>query len=209
MRQRCPVCGQDYGLTHSCPGAIPSIAAKECVRPAGFAAGYYFRLALAIARFDDAAILEASRDSNALHYGSFIWLVSALLSFANGIAGPLSQKPHINWLAVLVAAFVAILFSAIWTLAQYGICHLLARWWFHATGTYLGVLRAMLLGSIVLWLIVIPYVGFLVGGFWSIAVLMRVFEEVDGIERMKAFALAFGIGLVFWIIALTFLTPKR
>ena len=208
MTQRCPVCGQDYGLTHSCPGAIPSAAANEWVPPAGIAAGYYFRQALAIARFDDAAILEASRDTNALLYGALIWLVGALLAFANGIAGPLSQSLHINWLALLVAAFFAIFFSAIWTLARYGICHLLARWWFHATGTYVGVLRAMLLGSIVLWLIVIPYVGVFIGGLWSLAVLMRVFEEVDGIERMKAFALAFGIGLVFWILALTFYTPR-
>jgi hypothetical protein len=49
-----------------------------------------------------------------------------------------------------------------------------------------GIYRAMLLGSIVTCLFPIPVVGPLIAGLWMIAILMRVFEEVDGIERMKA-----------------------
>ena len=110
---------------------------------------------------------------------------------------------------VAVGALVVILFTAILALTQYGICHLLARWWFGATGSYLGVLRAILLGSIVAWVIVLPYVGTLVVALWSTAVLMRVFEEVDGIGRMKAFVLAFGVGVLFWIPTFLLFAPKR
>jgi hypothetical protein len=43
---------------------------------------------------------------------------------------------------------------------------------------------------------------------WSIAVLMCVFEEVDGIRRMQAFGLAFGVGLVFWVLTFVLLAPR-
>jgi hypothetical protein len=61
---------------------------------------------------------------------------------------------------------------------------LLARWWFDARGTFLGVLRPLLLGSIATWLAVIPVVGLPVAGLWGIAVMTIVFEEVDDIGRM-------------------------
>jgi len=38
---------------------------------------------------------------------------------------------------------------------------------------------------------------------------MGVFEEVDGIDRMKAFGLAFFTGTVFFILTTIFLTPKH
>jgi hypothetical protein len=43
-------------------------------------------------------------------------------------------------------------------------------------------------------------------GIGGIAVLMMVFEEVDGIERMKAFGLAATIGVVFWIASIWWMT---
>ena len=56
--------------------------------------------------------------------------------------------------------------------------------------------------------VVLPYVGTLVVGLWSTAVLMRVFEEVDGIGKMKAFVLAFGVGVLFWIPTFLLLDRK-
>jgi len=90
-----------------------------------------------------------------------------------------------------------IVLGALLLLAQYGICHLLARWWFGARGTYVGVLRPLLLGSVVMWLAVIPYIGLIIAALWSIAVMMIVFENVDGIGRLKAFGLSAVIGLFF------------
>jgi hypothetical protein len=42
-----------------------------------------------------------------------------------------------------------------------------------------------------------------------LAILMSVFEVVDGIERMKAFALAFGFGLVFFILMIEIASARR
>jgi hypothetical protein len=108
---------------------------------------------------------------------------------------------------VLIAVSIAIDAAAM--LAQYGVSHGLAKWWFDAQGTYTGILRPMLLGSLVLGLSVIPYVGQLVAGIWMLAILMSVFEVVDGIERMKAFALAFGFGLVFFILMIEIAGARR
>src|SRR5713101_3104468 len=208
--ERCPACGQTYGLTHACPGAIAatSSALVEQPAPTGFAPAYYFRQAIGIARFDDGAILRGSRDPKALFYGIAIWLFGQLLATAAGVFPVAARGYEVNWLRVAMGIPILIAFSAVWALLQYAICHLLGRWWFGATGTYMGVLRAMLLGSMVLWAIVIPYVGTIIAGLWSIAVLMRVFEEVDGIERMKAYGLAFVVGLCFWALTFTFLVPK-
>jgi hypothetical protein len=163
---------------------------------------------LAIARCEDEAILAASRDNNALTYGAIFWLIGQLLLFAPGVARYMAVGVEINWFLVTAGITMLILSGAVLVLAQYAICHLLARWWFGARGTYLGVLRAMLLGSIVMWLAVIPYVGMTVAGLWNIAILMRVFEEVDGIERMKAFGLALVVGLVFMALAFMLLAPR-
>jgi hypothetical protein len=67
----------------------------------------------------------------------------------------------------------------------------------------------MLLGSLVLCTDVIPYVGPLVAGIWMLAILMSVFEVVDGIERMKAFALAFGLGLIFFVLMFEIAASRR
>ena len=106
-------------------------------------------------------------------------------------------------------------------LAQYGTCHLLARCWFGARGTYVGVLRAWLLGSIVMWLPVISFSGMIIArplgaglvwtaviasivvviaGLWSVAVMMIVFENVDGITRLKAFGLSCVLGFFFQVM---------
>jgi hypothetical protein len=92
-------------------------------------------------------------------------------------------------------------------LGQYGLCHLLARSWFGARGTYKGVLRPLLLGSVVTWLGVIPFVGVLVAGLWSIAVMMIVFENVEGISRLKAFGLSAVIGFFFAAMTRALLAP--
>jgi hypothetical protein len=211
MTTRCPVCGQEYGLTHACPGPITvdPAAAAEWNRPEGLAAGHYLRLAWAIARFEDAAITAAAQDKEALFYGGLIWIIGQIFIFAGQLVPGVARGINVNWAAIVVGVVLMIFFDAILVLAQYGLCHLLARWWFGATGSYLGILRAMLLGSIVVWVAVIPLVGIFVAGLWALAVLMRVFEEVDGIERMQAFGLSFGVGALFMILNFALLAAKR
>ena len=55
----------------------------------------------------------------------------------------------------------------------------------------MGVMRPLVLGWFVNVLILIPVVGIYAAGIAWTAVLMLVFEEVDGIERTQAF-LIFG-----------------
>ncbi len=209
--QQCSVCGQTYGLTHSCPGGVTAAGdtAGEWIPPTGFAPGYYLRLALGIARLEDAAILAASRDDNALAYGAVNWLVANLLLFVGPIVTALYRGIPIKWAVVAVSIGIVIAFSSVITVLQYWICHLLARWWFGAHGTYLGVLRALLLGWVVQWFFVVPVVGILIASLWAIAVLMRVFEEVDGIERMQAFGISVGVSVPFSLLTFFLLAPKR
>jgi len=67
------------------------------------------------------------------------------------------------------------------------------------------VMRPLFLGWFVNVLILIPVVGvFAVGIAWT-AVLMLVFEEIDGIGRMQAFLISAGINAVF--VAMQILIP--
>jgi hypothetical protein len=213
---QCAVCGQAYGMTHACPGASASTSAymvpDQWAAPTGFAPLFYIRQSIAIARFDDAAILAASRDRAALIYGVIFWLISRLLIY--GAMFQIQFRAYWRGYSVSLSQLGFVILFAIvtdfaWILLQYGISHGLARWWFGARGSYLGILRAMSLGSLVLCTYVIPYVGIFIAGIWAMAILMCVFEEVDGIERMKAFALSYGFGALFFLLSLELSRPRQ
>jgi len=213
MAQECSVCGQSFGLTHTCPGSpVGPEFANEWLQPKGFAPLFYFRQAVAIARFEDDAIVAASRCNGALAYGAIFWLISrvviygmSLLPFFRAVLRGYSVP--LSGIGMAIAIYT--ISDGVVMLVQYAISHGLARWWFGARGTYIGILRATLLGSIVTCAYPIPYVGMLVAGIWSTAILMCVFEQVDGIERMKAFALSYGIGIAFFILSLELSTPRH
>lgn len=215
MSQQCAVCGQIYGITHTCPGAIASTTLppeKEWVRPKGFSPLYYVREAIGVARFDDGAILGASRDELAFLYGALFWLIGRLLIYGVPMVPYIRAAMNgytVNWARIEFVVAFSIVFDGFVFVVQYGLAHSLARWWFGARGSYFGILRAMLMGSIVTWLYPIPYVGRWVAGIWMIAILMRVFEEVDGIERMKAFGLSAGINILFFAILLELAAARR
>jgi hypothetical protein len=157
MPQQCAICGQTYGMTHACPGAAASASAyvipETWVAPTGFAPFYYLRQAIAIARFDDAAIAAASRDSVALVYGVLFWGVARLLIYGVAFQIPIRaylRGYQVSLAGILVLIAVSIAIDAAAMLAQYGVSHGLAKWWFDAQGTYSGIVRPMLLGSLVL-----------------------------------------------------------
>ncbi len=206
---QCAVCGQTYGVTHICPGAgaRDAMLAALPLAPKGFAPVYYLRQSIGIARLDDSPIIAAARDRNAVYYGLGIWLIGQLLVFGSRLYPAVARARVINWFAVVFGVSILIVFDAALVLAQYGICHGLARSWFGARGTFVGVLRAMLLGSVVGWLVAIPYIGTILAGLWSVAVLMRVFEEVDRVERMQAFFLSLGTGLIFFVLTTILFAP--
>jgi hypothetical protein len=202
---QCPVCGMNYGVSHNCSGVAPVLSAEEAAPvPEGFAPIYYLRLAFNIARWDDVAIRRASRDPNALLYGVVFSMMSAAIIFL-GTALPKmltregATAGTIFWGLLLGLVFVWVYMSAI-AFIQFGLCHLIARWFLGATGTFFGVMRPLLLGWFVNCLILIPVVGPLASAVAWTAILMMVFEEVDGIGRLPAFLIAAGINAIFLVL---------
>jgi hypothetical protein len=101
---------------------------------------------------------------------------------------------------------VGLAVMAILTFIQLGLCHLIAKWFFGASGSYLGVKRPLLLGWFVNCLVLIPVAGTLAAAIAWTAVLMIVFEEVDGIGRLQAFGISAGINVCFFVLQLM-MTP--
>jgi hypothetical protein len=182
------------------------VTAEEMAPPPGlrFAPVHYLNEAGKILMWDDEAVRRASRDNNSLLYGFLIVAIAPALPF-----GPLllrnfnlGYSPPIGLMAAHYQQ--ALLSSLVWIFLRVGLSHLLAKMLFEAKGSFVAIMRAYLLGQLYRWTIVVPIAGGLLTGIGGIAVLMLVFEEVDGIERMKAFGLAASIGVVFGIIQMWF-----
>lgn len=172
--------------------------------PKGFAPLFYLRQAFAIARFEDAAILGAARDERAVVYGIAFWLIARIAIYSKLFALP-KVRPflagyEVPWAKIAFVIVASAIFDTMYFLIQYGVSHGLARLLFRAQGTYVGILRALFLGSVVSFAFLIPIVGPMLTSLWMIAILMRVFEEVDKIERLKAFGLAAATGFAFWLL---------
>jgi hypothetical protein len=192
----------DYGLAHNCSGIGPALTPEEAAPPPpGIAPLYYLRLAFRIARWDDVAIRRAARDPDSLFYGAAFSAASAALIFLGTALPKMLKRPGANaetltWGVLLGLVFVWV-YMAVIVMVQLGLCHLIAKWFFGATGTFRGVMRPLLLGWFVNCLILIPVVGPLASAVAWTAVLMMVFEEADGIERLQAFLISAGINVVF------------
>ena len=204
---RCAVCGQEYGVTHVCAGVAP--AAEEPAPPqVGSAPLHYFLQALRIARWDDAAVRRASRDAKALPYGILIWAIGVFLIFSGAVLQLTASGRRVDPVGFVFGLIYGLTLSGVLTLAQFGIVHLIAKQFFGGRGTFVALLRPLLLGQIVTWLFVIPVAGPIVAGLAGIAVLMICFEEVEGITRMQAFGTSAAVGAVFWILRFA-LMPAR
>jgi hypothetical protein len=207
---QCPVCGMNYGVSHNCSGVRPIFSTEAAASvPEGIAPIYYLRLAFNIARWDDAAIRRASGDPQALLYGVVFSMISAAIIFlVTALPGMLAREGAtagtIFWGLLLGLVFVWVYLGAI-AFIQFGLCHLIARWFLGATGTFFGVARPVLLGWFVNCLILIPVAGALASAMAWTAVLMRVFEKVDSISRLRAFLISAGINAIF--LALLYLLP--
>jgi hypothetical protein len=167
-----------------------------------FAPGYYFQQAFKILTWDDSAVRRASRDNNSLVYGFLIVAIGTALPFGLLLLqnwGPGYAAP---WRLVGAQYALVLIYSLLWIVLQIGFSHVLARVLFEAKGSYLGIMRAYMLGQLFRWLVIIPMVGGIFVAVGGVAVLMMAFEEVDEIERMKAFGLAAAIGITFWILSI-------
>ena len=171
-------------------------------------------MAIGIARFEDEPILAASRDRNSLFYGFVIWIITCLLVSAPDLNRALHSNAArfpatINGIVFGFALLVMIVMITAIQILEYALCHWLARLLFGGRATFPQVLRVLLLGSIVQWTFIIPVVGLLVGSLWSIAVLMRTFEEVEGIPRLKAFGISVCVSVPFNILFVLLSTQRH
>jgi len=205
---QCSVCGQEYGLTHNCAGIAPLVAADETAPPPKlrFAPLYYLDEAFKIMSWDDAAVRRSSRDNNSLLYGFLILAVATTIPFGFLAQRSLQLGYSIPWGLMATRYPQTLAYTLAWIILQVGLSHHLARLFFDARGSYLGVLRAYMLGQLFRCLLIVPVWGGALAGLGGIAVLMIVFEEVDGIERMKAFGLAATIGVAFWVASIWWVT---
>ena len=147
----CSVCGQDYGVAHNCAGVAAFMTPEEAAPPpSSFDPIYYLRLAFDIARWDDVAIRRASRDSNAIGYGMVVWTVSAFLILLGTTIPLLLARTEIPAPALLLALIpglgMGLAIMATVTLLQLGLSHLIAKWLLGGKGTYLELMRPLLLG---------------------------------------------------------------
>jgi len=201
----------EYGLSHACSGIAPLQTAEESAPPpTGFSPGYYLRLAFDIVRWDDVAIRRASRDANALYYGVALSSAGAAIIFLGTMLPRRLTRPTASPASLVFELLLGLMIFWVYmgavAIVQLSLCHLLAKWFFGATGSYLGVMRPLLLTWFVNCLILIPFVGILAAGIAWTAVLMMVFEEVDGVGRMQAFLISAGINVAF-VVAQLMLRP--
>jgi hypothetical protein len=180
--------------------------AEETAPPPGlrFAPVYYLNEAVKILCWDDEAVRRAAKDNNSLWYGFLILLIAPALPLWFLMLRDISLKYEVPWVLIASRYGTTLVSSVVWIFLQIGLSHVLAKTLFDAKGTYLEIMRAYMLGQVFRWLIIVPIVGGLLTGVGGIAVLMLVFEEVDGIERMKAFGLAASIGVISWFATIWF-----
>lgn len=204
------------GLRQQISGVAYATPEESAPFPTGFAPLYYLRLGWKIVTWDEVAIRRASRDPNATYYGAALWTLSA------GIICVISLFPVLlrviqaqAWTApmILIRIGVSVIFEvaylAVITLLQFGLCHLVAKWFFGGTGTYMGVMRPLLLAWWVQIFGALGFIGMLAGGLAWIAVLMLAFEEAEGIARLKAFLIATGINFAFVVLQIWLFAARR
>jgi len=163
---------------------------------------YYLNEAAKILSWDDEAVRRASRDNNALLYGFLIVALAPALPFGPLVLRDMNLGYPVPWGLIASRYGILLLYTLGWIFLQVGLSHVLAKVLFDAKGSYVAIMRAYLLGQMYRWLIVVPVIGGMLTGIGGIAVLMLVFEEVDGIDRMKAFGLSASIGVIFWIASI-------
>jgi len=213
----CNVCGLEYGLSHNCAGPLSTagqaILSDGLEAPKNGGLGYYLGETAKIARGDDVAIRRNARDRRASPYGLAIWIGSMLICLLGTTLPTLSaalsnMDPIAKVIGGMVGLMIGLMLMALMTLIQLGLCHPIAKWIFGATGKFKELMRPLLLDWIVNCLVLIPAAGMLLAAVAWTAVLMMVFEEVDGIGRLQAFGISAGINICFFILQFSMM-PMR
>ena len=194
---RCDVCGQEYGMSHNCPGPIPAAADPQNPVPEGFALFHYLGEGWRIVRWDDVAIRRVMDDARALPYGILIWVLANTIPFLTLVYLNAKRPATLSPVHVAAVLGVILLYAAILWLVQMGVVHLVAKYFCAGDGKFIQIMRPLLLASMVFILQVIPIAGVLISGLAMVCVMVMVFDEVDGMPQLTAFLVsaAAGFGL--------------
>jgi hypothetical protein len=198
---KCEVCGLKYGLSHNCTGISPLVTPDEIAPAPGLRVAplHYLEESFKILFWNDAAVQRAAKDNNSLVYGLLILAVGTTAPFQFTLLQSWTSGHPVRWNFIGMHFVQTLEYSLAFIVLQIGLSHALAKALFQAKGSYIELIRAYMLGQMFRCCVVIPIVGGMLVGIGGVAALMMVFEEVDGIERMKAFGLAATIGILFWI----------
>jgi hypothetical protein len=166
--------------------------------------------------WDDAAIRRVMDDGRALPYGVMFWVVANVVPWLlfNCFGPPSTRVPLSGH--TLLKLMISMATVAVGMVLQLGIVHLVAKFFCAGDGTLLQVLRPMSLASIILLVEAVPpliglligetawatlgLVAYLLGNIAWVAVMVMVFDVVDGMDQIVAFvtsiASVFGLSTV-------------
>ena len=148
---RCAVCGMDYGLSHNCSGIAPLPTDQETAPPpVGFSPGYYLRrpstLCAGMTSLSAALRAILTRSITAPSFGSSPRHRPDRHSSSTNVGrysrlrtcnGYWCDCRHVCWPRGCGHTHI----YPAWLVR-----HLIAKWFFGGTGSYLGVMRPLLLG---------------------------------------------------------------
>jgi hypothetical protein len=201
-------------MTHNCAGprpvvALPAESVAEDTPPAsGFPPLHYLRESVRIAFWNGDAIQGVSRDRGAFVYGIAVWLIANSISVL--VLEALSPVRHpLELVPTIVGLIWFLTINAVFSLSQVGVCFLVAKWFMGGEGHFVEILRPLLLGSVTLVLVAIPYAGAFLGPIAWICVFVMVFQVVADIEAFSAFVLSIVVGLVFTALQSSLLGAPR
>lgn len=118
----CNICGQEYGLKHSCAGIAPLGTPEEQAPPPHlrFAPGYYFQQAFNILTWDGAAVRPASRDNNSLVYGLLMVAIGTALPFGLLLLRNWGLGYTAPWRLIGAQHTLVLIYSLLWIVLQIG-----------------------------------------------------------------------------------------
>jgi hypothetical protein len=149
------------------------------------------RKAIEIVKLNGPASAEVARDEQSMQPGLVFVAVSGL---AAGIAGLASHGGISGLISGPISAIVGYFIGV-------GILHLVATLLFGGKGDYLSLFRAESHASIIGWVGVVPFVGW-IAGFWHLPVTVVILENVYAMPRQKAIATVAVIAGFFLLLAL-------
>jgi hypothetical protein len=154
----------------------------------------YFQQGWAIARLRKEEIRRAAADPMALFFGlAFVFISQLLLAGSVAVLNLLAAdaKSPVQITMGKIFAFVGI--TTLYMLFFLLILHGVVKKVFRGQGEWGGIVRPVLLGSVVMWLCVIPLIGMMAGTlWWGFGVVPGSFRELHGIS--------FGQALLAYII---------